>query len=85
MWLVWIGVALLILHFAGIGPFAELKWWWWGLPFLLALIWFELIERTFGFDRKRGFDEMDRAKRKRIRKSLGDKAESARVPTRGRK
>jgi len=72
MWLIWIGVALLLLHLAGIGPFADMKWYWWALPFGLAVIWFEVIERTFGLDRKKGFDEMDRAKRKRIQKALGD-------------
>ncbi len=71
MWLIWTGVALAALHFAGIGPFADMKWYWWALPFGLALIWFEVIERTFGLDRKKGFDEMDKAKRKRIQQALG--------------
>jgi len=73
MWFVWIGVLMLLLHFAGIGPFADMKWYWLALPFGLALIWFEVIERTFGLDRKRGFDEIDRAKRNRIQKALGDR------------
>jgi small Trp-rich protein len=77
MWLIWIGVALMLLHFAGIGPFADMKWWWWALPFGLAVIWFELIERTFGLDRKKGFDEMERTKRRRIQKALGDHSQSA--------
>ena len=84
MWFVWIGVALMVLHFAGIGPFAALDWWW-ALPFALALVWFELIERPFGLDRKKGFDEMDKAKRNRIQKALGDKAPSARSKSRTRK
>jgi hypothetical protein len=58
MWLIWIGLVLLVLHFAG--------------------IWFEVIERTFGLDRKKSFDEMDRAKRKRIQKALGGHAPQAR-------
>jgi small Trp-rich protein len=79
MWLIWIGVALLLLHLAGIGPFADMKWYWWALPFGLAVIWFEVIERTFGLDRKKAFDEMDRAKRKRIQKALGDHSQKGRV------
>ena len=71
MWLIWVGVALLVLHLAKIGPFAEMKWYWWALPFVLALIWFELIERTLGLDRKKSFDEVDKAKRKRIEQALG--------------
>jgi small Trp-rich protein len=78
MWLIWIGVALLLLHLAGVGPFANMKWWWWALPFALAFIWFEVIERTFGLDRKKGFDEIEKAKRKRILKALGDRAPGAR-------
>jgi small Trp-rich protein len=74
MWLIWIGLVFLILHFAGVGPFADMKWYWWSLPFVLALIWFEVIERTFGLDRKKGFDEIDKAKRKRIRQALGEHA-----------
>jgi small Trp-rich protein len=74
MWLIWIGVALLVLHFAGIPPFADMKWYWLALPFGLAIIWFEVIERTFGLDRKKGFDEMDKAKRKRILQALGNRA-----------
>ena len=73
MWLIWIGVVVAGLHFAGVSPFAELKWYWWSLPFLLALIWFEVIERTFGLDRKKSFDELDEAKRKRVREALGDR------------
>jgi len=74
MWLIWIGVVLLVLHFAGIPPFADMKWYWLALPFGLAIIWFEVIERTFGLDRKKGFDEMDKAKRKRILQALGNRA-----------
>jgi small Trp-rich protein len=78
MWLIWIGVAMLGLHLAGIGPFADLKWYWWALPFGLAIVYFELIERPFGLDRKKGFDEMEQAKRRRIQKALGDRGEGAR-------
>ena len=70
MWLILIGLVLVVLHFAGVGPFADMKWYWWGLPFALAVIWFEVIERTFGLDRKKGFDEMEQAKRKRILQAL---------------
>jgi len=32
-----------------------------------------VFERTLGLDRKKGFDEIDRAKRKRILQALGDR------------
>jgi small Trp-rich protein len=84
MWLIWIGVALMALHFAGIGPFAGMDYWWM-LPFGLAFVWFEFIERPFGLDRKKAHDELDRAKRKRIRLALGDKAQSVRQKSKPRK
>lgn len=71
MWLIWIGVAMMVLHFAGIGPFADLKWYWWTLPFIIALIWFEVFERKLGLDRKKAFDDLEQAKRKRIQLALG--------------
>ncbi len=84
MWLIWIGVALMLLHFGGIGPFAALDWWW-ALPFALAFVWFEVFERRLGLDKKKGLDEMERTKRKRIQKALGDKSPSAQARSRTRK
>jgi small Trp-rich protein len=71
MWLIGIGVVLLALHLAGIGPFADMKWYWWALPFALAFIWFEFFERRLGLDRKKAFNELEQAKRKRIQLALG--------------
>jgi len=78
MFLVWIGVTLLLLHVAGVAPFADWKWYWLMLPFGLALVWFEVFERVLGLDKKKGLDDVDKAKRKRIQKSLGDHAQEAR-------
>ena len=71
MWLIGIGVVLMVLHFLGIGPFADMKWYWWSLPLVLAFIWFEFFERRLGLDRKKAFDEMDASKRRRIEMALG--------------
>ena len=80
MWLIWIGVALLVLRLAGVGPFAHLPWWWVALPFALAFVWFEFVERALGLDRKRGFDEVEKVKRRRIRHALGGRAGERRPP-----
>jgi small Trp-rich protein len=84
MWLIWVGVVWMGLHFAGVGWFGTADYWWL-LPFGLALAWFELIERPFGLDRKKGHDEMDETKRRRIRTALGDRAESVQRKIRGRR
>ena len=73
MWLVFTGFGLLVLKLVAIGPFATMKWYWVLLPFAIAAFWFEVIERFFGLDRKKGIDEIERAKRKRIQKALGDR------------
>lgn len=70
MWMLWVGVALLLLKLAGIWVFADLSWWWVALPFVGALIWFELFEKRLGLDKKKAFDELDRAKQDRIKRAM---------------
>jgi small Trp-rich protein len=71
MWLIGIGVLFVVLHFAGVAPFADMKWYLWCLPLVVAFIWFEFFERRLGLDRKKAMDEMDDAKRRRILLALG--------------
>ena len=75
MWLILIGLVLLVSKLLDIGPLAGLSWWWVLLPFLVALIWFEVFERRLGLDKKKAFDELDKAKKERIARALeSDKA-----------
>ncbi len=71
MWMLWIAVALLVLKLIGIGPFGDLSWWWVALPFAAAFVWFEVFERRLGLDKKKAFDELERAKQERIKKAMG--------------
>ena len=73
MWMLWVGVAVLLLKLAGIGFFAELSWWWVAVPFIAAFIWFELFEKRLGLDKKKAFDELERAKQDRIKRSMEKK------------
>jgi small Trp-rich protein len=70
MWLLWVGVVLLLLKLAGLGPFGEMSWWWVVLPLVLSFVWFELFEKRLGLDKKKAFDELDRAKQERIKKAM---------------
>ena len=70
MWMLWVGLVLLLLKLAEIGPIADLSWWWVILPLIGAFIWFELFERRLGLDKKKAFDELDRAKQERIKKTM---------------
>lgn len=68
--MLWVGLALLVLKLLGLGPFDELSWWWVVLPLVGALIWFELFEKRLGLDKKKAFDELDKAKQERLKKNM---------------
>ncbi|MFN5509793.1 MAG: TIGR04438 family Trp-rich protein [Burkholderiales bacterium] len=50
--LLWIGALLVALKWIGIEPVASWSWWWVVSPFLLAVIWWEWLERMLGLDRR---------------------------------
>lgn len=70
MWLIWLGVVLIVLKLLEISVFATLSWWWITVPFALAFLWFELVERRLGMDKKKAFDEIDKIKKLRIQRAL---------------
>ena len=70
MWLIWVGVALIVLKLLDISVFAEMSWWWVTIPFAVAFLWFELVERRLGMDKKKAFDEIDKIKKLRIERAL---------------
>jgi small Trp-rich protein len=76
MWLIWLGVALIVLKVLELGEFfANLSWWWITVPFVIAFLWFELVERRLGMDKKKAFNEIDDIKKLRIKRALeADKA-----------
>lgn len=73
MWLLWLGVALIVLKLLDISVFSTLSWWWIVLVFALAMVWFELFERRLGLDKKKAFDEIDAHKKRRIQQALDAK------------
>ena len=44
MWFVVIGVVMLGLKVAAIGPVAQWSWWWIPAPFVAALLWWQLAD-----------------------------------------
>jgi small Trp-rich protein len=70
MWLIWIAVGLIVLKLLELGPFATMSWWWIVLVLAIAFVWFEFIERYLGLDKKKAFDEIDKAKKLRIQQAL---------------
>lgn len=71
MWLLMFAFLLLVLKLVGFPPqMEELSWWWVAAPFAMAFVWFEFIERHLGLDKKKAFDELQKAKEERVKKNL---------------
>lgn len=70
MYLVWLGAILLALKFFEVSFFGELSWWWVFAPLGVAFLWFEIVEKRLGLDKKRAHDEYEATRRKRIENLL---------------
>jgi small Trp-rich protein len=66
-----VGVILMLLKYFEIGPVATLSWWWVIAPLGLAVLWFEVFERVFGFDqRKKEHALHDKIREERVAKAF---------------
>jgi small Trp-rich protein len=63
-------VLLSILRYFEIGPFAELSWWWVAGLMGVAFIWFEFIERMLGLDKRKAHEQLEKARRERVKKTF---------------
>jgi len=70
MWFLWAAIALLVLRFFEVSVFAGVSWWWVACAFAVAFIWFEFIEKSLGLERKKAMDEMEAARKARIKRAL---------------
>lgn len=71
MWMLWLGVALVALKWAEVGPTANLSWWWTLCPLGLAFLWFEFGERLLGRDRRKADHvEWEKKRRERVAKQF---------------
>ncbi len=71
--LILIILALLILKYFEVGPFAEMSWWWPVGLMGFAFIWFEFIERILGLDKRKAHEQLDKAREERIKKAFQKK------------
>lgn len=63
-------VALSILRYFEVGPVANLSWWWIAALVGAAFIWFEFIERMLGLDKRKAHEQLEKARKERVRKSF---------------
>lgn len=61
---------LTILRYLEFGPLADLSWWWIVGLMGFAFIWFEFIEKWLGLDRRKVNNEMEKARKERLKKTF---------------
>ena len=69
-----VGVIMLILFFMDIAPISTLKWYWLAVPFILAWIWWDVIDPMFSLSKKqevKNFEERKKARLEKAKENLG--------------
>jgi small Trp-rich protein len=85
-----IGVILIVLNLAGIGPFAAWNWdvfgdlWKFILPFLLATAWWAWSDLS-GLNKRREMNRMEKKKKDRRKESLASLGMDTRARRKGQK
>jgi small Trp-rich protein len=69
MWFVLLGLLLIALKFAEVGPVAAWSWWVVLSPFAVAAVWWAFADAS-GLTKKREMNKLDDRKAERRRKSL---------------
>lgn len=69
-----IAIALLsILRYFEVGPFANMSWWWIVGLFAVAFLWFEFIEHILGLDKRKSYEQLDKARKERVKNTFKKK------------
>lgn len=71
--LILIIVALIALKYFEVRFVDNLSWWWIVGLGAVAFIWFEFLERMFGFDKRKAFEQLDKAREDRVKNSFKKK------------
>jgi small Trp-rich protein len=80
IWIYLAGFILAIAKWMEVEFLADISWWWVLSPLLLAILWFEVLERMLGMDKRSELKDSDveKARRERINKQLGRDAKGRR-------
>jgi small Trp-rich protein len=81
IWIYLAGFILAIAKWLEVEFLADISWWWVLSPLFLAVLWFEVLERMLGMDKRSELKDSDveKAKRERINKQLGRDAKGRRL------
>lgn len=66
-------VALALLRYLEVGPFATISWWWIVGLVALAFVWFEFIEKMLGLDKRKAHEQLEEARKERVKKTFEKK------------
>ena len=61
---------LALLKFFEVGFVANVSWWWVVGLAGVAFLWFEVIERMLGLDKRKAHDQSERARQARVKKNF---------------
>lgn len=67
MYLLFLGIALMLMKYFEVDPVAAWDWWWVLSPFALATVWWVWADTT-GYTKRRAMDRMDEKKKARLEK-----------------
>jgi len=90
MWFVILGVVIIGLNLANIGPFANWTWditgdlWKFCVPFALAVLWWIWADKS-GLDKRREIEKMDAKRQARREENLAALGFDPKARRRGRK
>ncbi len=64
---------LVILKVLELEFMANFSWWWIIGLMAVAFIWFEFLERMLGLDARKSHEQLDKARKERVRKTFEKK------------
>lgn len=68
MYFLGLGVVLLVLKWAGIGPVAAWSWWWVLSPFALAALWWWYADFS-GYTKRKAMEKDEARKQERLKEA----------------
>lgn len=66
MWLLGAALILTALRYFEIGVVANLSWWWVAAAYGLVVVWFEVLEKWLGLQRKQMHNDIEKARQARV-------------------
>jgi small Trp-rich protein len=66
-------LALSLLKYFDVGPFVDMSWWWIVGLIAVAFVWFEFIEKMLGLDKRKAHEQLEEARKERVKKAFEKK------------